>query len=235
MMTSLLKLMLPDRPVPVRILRGPFRGARMVMNPRHSLRKIFGIYECELNPWLEWALSHVNRVVDVGANDGYFTFGCAAAFRRLGKSGEIIGIENQERHILELQRSIEEQGRSDVAYQLVQAYAGREPQPGYMTLDSLHFATGGAGDRTCTLIKIDVEGAELDVVEGGLSWIQPTNRFLIEVHEERFLSRLKVLFAERGHKLVQVTQRPHPILGPESRSGNNWWLVTDPGSSKDQL
>ena len=31
--------------------------------------------------------------VDVGANDGYFTFGSAAAFLRLAKTGEIFGFE----------------------------------------------------------------------------------------------------------------------------------------------
>ena len=79
---SLLKTLLPDKPVATRILRGPFRGARIVMNPRESLRKIFGLYEHELNAWVEDALQRVTRVLDVGANDGYFSFGCAAAFRR---------------------------------------------------------------------------------------------------------------------------------------------------------
>ena len=69
--------------------RGPFRGACIVINPRDSLRKILGVYEHELNPWLEQALRRVTRVLDVGANDGYFTFGCAAAFQRLGKTGEM--------------------------------------------------------------------------------------------------------------------------------------------------
>src|SRR2546422_1910601 len=76
------KSVLPDEPRLVRVWFGPFRGARVVMNPRNSIRKIFGIYEHELNGWLETTLLHVNRVVDVGANDGYFTFGCAAAFMR---------------------------------------------------------------------------------------------------------------------------------------------------------
>src|SRR5690348_8664504 len=87
--------LLPNQPKPIRILRGPFRGAVVLMNPRTSMRKIFGIYEYELNSWLQQVLPCVARVLDVGANDGYFTFGCAAAFRRLGKAGEIIAFEPQ--------------------------------------------------------------------------------------------------------------------------------------------
>ena len=68
-MLSLMKRALPGRPVPMRIWRGPFRGARVVMNPRESLRKALGLYEHELNGWLETALGRVSRVLDVGAND----------------------------------------------------------------------------------------------------------------------------------------------------------------------
>ena len=81
MVAEALKLFLPDRPLPMRIWRGPFRGARIVMNPRRSLRKMLGLYEHELNAWLELALGRAKRVIDIGANDGYFTFGSAAALR----------------------------------------------------------------------------------------------------------------------------------------------------------
>src|SRR5262245_12377695 len=101
--------LLPNLPKPIRIVRGPFRGAIIVMNPRNSIRKILGIYERELNPWLEWVLPRVSRVVDVGANDGYFTFGCAAAFRRLKKTGGIVAFEPQQEHMRTLLGSLEKQ------------------------------------------------------------------------------------------------------------------------------
>jgi len=193
------------------------------MNPRHSLRKIFGLYEHELNGWLEQALRRVNRVIDVGANDGYFTFGCAAAFRRLGREGEIIAIELQDQHMVKLREGFERHQHPGVRFDLVQAYAGSEVKPGFVTLDSLEVA----GARTQTLIKIDVEGAEVDVVEGARSWMAESNLFVIEVHEQRFLEPLNKIFAERGHRLIQVDQRPLPLLGREVREVENWWLVSD--------
>jgi hypothetical protein len=79
------------------------------------------------------------------------------------------------------------------------------------------------------LVKIDVEGAEVEVVEGVRSWLKPSNMFVIEVHQERFLDPLPDLFAERGLRLVQVDQRPLALLGREAREEKNWWLVSDIG------
>jgi hypothetical protein len=219
-----LKNLLPDRPVPMRIWRGPFRGARIVMNPRHSLRKVAGLYEHELNAWLERALPQVARVIDVGANDGYFSFGCAAAFRRVGSDGEIIGIEAQQQHVDQLRASIAAQPRANI--QIVHAYAGAELRDGMVTLDSLSVT-----DRRRTLIKIDVEGAEEDVVAGAQLWLHPSNWFLIEVHHEQLLPRLTATFAAAGHALRQVDQQPLPLLGREQRDAGNWWLVSDPPRS----
>jgi hypothetical protein len=70
----------------MRVWRGPFRGARLIINPRASLRMVFGLYDGRL----ELVLCRVSRVLRLGANKGYFTLGCAAAFRRLGVKGEII-------------------------------------------------------------------------------------------------------------------------------------------------
>ena len=96
MFLSPLKNRLIDgRTRPVRILRGPFRGATICMSLRDNLRKVFGVYEHELNGWIEGALQRVDNVLDVGANDGYFTFGCAAALHRTGKTGHIIAFEPQ--------------------------------------------------------------------------------------------------------------------------------------------
>lgn len=227
MNTEILKLILPNRPVATRVWRGPFRGARIVMNPRDSMRKIFGLYEHELNEWLEQALQRVNRVLDVGANDGYFTFGCAAAFRRRGKAGEIIGFEPQERHVNTLRESIATQGQTDVSFKIVHALVGRDVRNGMTTLDAT-----STMNRTNTLVKIDVEGAELDVIEGAVQWLHPSNLFVIEVHEEPFLDRLRATFAERGLRLLQINQRPLRLLGRETRDEQNWWLVSDLGMSQ---
>ena len=224
-----LKFFLPDHPALTRIWRGPFRGAQLVLNPRNSLRKILGLYEHELNDWLEQALRRVTRLLDVGANDGYFTFGCAAAFRRLGKAAEIIAFEPEARYVALLRESAAAQTKSSVRFEIVQAFVGRESKPGMVMLDTVRSTSDNPNDKTNTLIKIDVDGPEVDVIEGGRSWLHPSNVCVIEVHEERFFDPLRAIFAEHEMRLMLVNQRPIPLLGREQRPENNWWLVSDLG------
>ncbi|HEY6166872.1 MAG TPA: FkbM family methyltransferase [Verrucomicrobiae bacterium] len=229
MSANFLKHFLPDRPVPTRIWRGPFRGARVTMKPRDSLRKILGIYEHELNGWIEAALHRSDRVVDVGANDGYFTFGCAAAFRRLGKPGEIIAFEPQERHVAKLRESVNEQRPGATEITLVASLVGAREGAGMTTLDALRWKTGDPEARSGTLLKIDVEGAEMDVLAGADSWLNPGNCFVIEVHQRAFLEQVQKLFQTKGMKLKQVNQKPLALFGREERGEENWWLVSDLG------
>jgi hypothetical protein len=219
-----LKLFLPDRPVNLRVILGPFRGAVVRMNPRSSLRKVMGLYEHELNSWLNLALPRVSRVLDVGANDGYFTFGCAAAFRRLGVAAEILSFEGQARHVQELKDSAAMQPRGHVRFQIVHAMVGREVGKGVTCLDAC-----SASDRHHTLIKIDVEGAEVDVIQGASQWMDRTNLFVIEVHKREYLDLLQHRFRAFGHPLIQVNQAPLRALGRETRDADNWWLVSDLG------
>ena len=216
-----LKSVLPNRPVAMRIWRGPLRGGRAVMNPRNSLRKVFGLYEHELNAWLESALRLTNRVIDVGANDGYFTFGCAAAFRRLQKRSEIIAFEPDAEHFQTLSESLGSQPGGLVEFTLIPSFVGANETTDSKTLNSLP-----CRDRKTTLIKIDVEGAEEDVLAGASSWLQPNNYFLIEVHKEHFLQSIPRLFKSHGLTLDQINQRPLKLLGREMRDEQNWWLVS---------
>lgn len=223
---AVLKSILPDRPMPVRIWRGPLRGGRAVMNPRNSLRKILGLYEHELNAWLEAALHSTDRVIDVGANDGYFTFGCAAAFQRMQKQSEIIAFEPETEAFRSLSEGLRGQPCDLVKFSLLQSLVGTKDRDEARTLDSIRCKLRADDDRQCTLIKIDVEGAEEEVLAGATSWLNETNLFLIEVHKASFLETIPRLFAAHGLHLDQINQRPLKLIGREVRDEENWWLVS---------
>ena len=230
MVADALKKLLPDRPVAIRIWCGPFRGARIMMNPRHSLRKMFGLYEHELNRWLKEALSRVEMVIDVGANDGYFAFGCAAAFHRLKKRGRILAFEpcesaytqllTTERHLQSNKGSV-----TNININIERRSVGSTESAQSTTLDVLARAESVIQPQRA-LIKIDVEGAEFDVIDGGSRWLNESNLFLIEIHREIDVTAIQARFAREGLQLDSIHQRPLPILGRERRQKENCWLVS---------
>jgi hypothetical protein len=183
---------------------------------------VLGLYEHELNGWLRTALPRVSRLIDVGANDGYFAFGFAAALRRDRRPCEIICFEPQPQHVAELRRGLAVQPPPPPELRIVEALAGASEGLATTTLDALAVA-----DHDRTLIKIDVEGAEQSVVEGAGLWLRPSNAFLIEVHRASLVGTLTRLFAERGLTLRQIDQRALPVVGREQRDLDNRWLVSE--------
>jgi len=226
-MKTILKSLLPDRVMPLPILAGPFRRATVYLHPRHALRKVLGIYEHELNGWLEVVLPRVNTVIDIGANEGYFTFGTAAAFNRLKKRGEVLAYEPEPGAFEKLRLGAEKRRDGQVKISINKCSVGVSVSSEMTTMNEIARQRSDREFLENTLIKMDVEGAEIDVIAGASAWLNPTNYFLIEVHKEAFLTELIKTFANRGLKLKQINQQALPILGYEARSRANWWLVSD--------
>jgi Methyltransferase FkbM domain len=221
-----LKSLMPNREMNLPVLFGPFRGGVFRGRPRGSLRKIFGLYEHELNAWLSAALLTVDDVMDVGANDGYFTFGCAAALLRNGKSGRIVAWEPDPRFQEGLGQRAAHCGNAGFEIILMPIFAGSRADATTGRLDQ--FAPpGSTGLKRRCLIKIDVEGAEMDVLSGAGHWLEPQNVFLVEVHDQSFIVPLTEMFNDHDIRTRLINQQPLYVLGRENRSRDNWWLVSE--------
>lgn len=220
----LAKSLVPDHERYLRVMRGPFRGARFFANPRFSLRKVAGLYEAELNGWIDEAMQRTDLVLDVGGNDGYFAFGAAAAMRRAGHEPRVVTFEPLPGHVRQLEAAKRLQGYTDRQVRVVNTLVGTIDDERFTTLDSLHALYG---DCACPLIKIDVEGAEIDVLEGASKWITPATLLVIEVHKHEYIQQIQTMLAGRTGPLRLVEQKALPILGREMRDVNNWWLVSE--------
>jgi Methyltransferase FkbM domain len=220
---SLAKTLLPEAEVSLPIVRGPFRGGRFYSSPRVSLRKVFGLYEAELNPWVASAIQKADIVLDVGANDGYFTFGCAAAMKRQGKAVRIVSFEPLLKHVRQLEMARSQAGFSPADIEIVPKMVGRQAGPDMVTLDMFAECLSVAG---VPLIKIDVEGAEIGVLDGASRWLSPRTMLLIEVHKAEYLDEIPRRLAGSIGPLDRIDQKALPLLGREQRNVANWWLLS---------
>jgi hypothetical protein len=222
-LVRLAKRALPDRDVLLPVIAGPFRGARFFSNPQVALRKVFGVYEHELTDWLNRVLPQVDVVIDVGANDGYFTFGCAKALQRAERPVRVIAIEPSEHHVAQLTEARHRNGFSEEQVSIVHGFASATDDATHRSLDRL---AKGIGPDQRVFVKVDVEGAEGDVLAGASRLLRKGNFFLIEVHTQTLFRDLPPLFALNGLVMHYIHQKPHAILGRERRDESNWWLVS---------
>ncbi len=195
-------LMLPNREIQVDL-----DGQKMVVpNPRQSILGrmiyLYGSWEATVSQFLQSELQPGMVVLDVGAHAGYYTLLMA---KQVGQNGKVIAFEPNSvvRELL-----IKNIGLNKYDQVTVSPFAlfSREGTTALETLDisnmrlSLHGAATNTqpvvmrafdhcrvelGISQVNLIKIDVEGAELDVLQGMRELLDNCYpALLIEVHFE---------------------------------------------------
>jgi len=199
----------------------------MFLNVAHSKRKIIGAFEHVLNPWLRAVLPRVNVLWDVGANDGYYTYGCAHVLKQTLGKGSVVAFEPGLTNIPELTIPSTWQQYDGIHFNFLPLFVGNTCNETTTTLEKayrdrphLHNQPG--------LIKVDVEGAELEVLAGAGPLLQAPHHWLVEVHGDHLLEPVLEYFRE-GDRTVQVHHlTTHPLLGPESRTIPTCWVTTSP-------
>lgn len=166
---------------------------------------LFGVWEPNLTAFIERRLGAGDTFVDVGANSGWFTLLAAS---RVGRDGHVVSVEASPLIAKRLQENVRRNGFDNV--RVVVSAAGREPGEVEVVLGPAEqtsitkvrrpagSASGNARVPCDTLpslltdeevlgariVKIDVEGAEFDVVAGlgpALDRFAPTCEFVVEV------------------------------------------------------
>jgi FkbM family methyltransferase len=175
-------------------------------NSQHHRAMQQGKFETIEVTWLQKELQSVDLFVDIGANIGYFT--CLA--RSMNK--RVIAVEPMQKNLDYLLKNIESNqglpvevyqaalssqvgvlrlyGASSTGASLVRSWAGASNLISRLvpvtTLDKLLFGRSHQGG---ILIKMDVEGAEYDVLRGALMTINLAKRpvWLIEITLGQFM------------------------------------------------
>jgi FkbM family methyltransferase len=215
--------------VPIPVLVGPGRGHRFdAYGPRSGLKLMLGRYEPTVAAFVRDAVRDAHIFIDVGAHRGFFT---RVALRAMPPDGKVVAFEPDNR-CLDVLRAI------DPVRVMVRGEAlGRERTTmNLLTAEricgQLEEAAPAQSDRAATpvevrdldglilagdvprpdVMKVDVEGAEMDVLAGASHALTGLSAIAVECHSMPLLRDvLGVLLESFGW--VRVTEGGD-FLGP---------------------
>jgi Methyltransferase FkbM domain len=211
---------LEPRPGAVRRLPlGPGRGLSLAANPRASLDQWLGLFESELAPHVRRFCRLGISCVDVGGYDGYYSLVFAKLCRAPVFTYEPDGdaYERCRRNValnLEVGRWIE----------LRAVAVGAAPGPGTVALDEEFFPL------PVGLVKVDVDGAEADVLAGAERILATQHpNVIVETHAPGLEVACAEALVRAGYAPRVVTSRrlfPQDRRWPTPQSQiHNRWLV----------
>lgn len=193
----LVNRLLPSGEIVVPVASGPARGLRVVIEPRHEKFYWTGSYELPVQQALVAALSPGGVLWDIGAHAGFFS---VLAGRLVGPTGRVVAVEPMPENRRRVLESVKLNGLEnvDVLPFAVAAEAGTAVlypvgASSMWTLAEQEAGEPGRAVECVTLmglatrapepdvVKIDVEGAELDVIRGGVELLlRARPRLLVE-------------------------------------------------------
>lgn len=204
------------------ILWGPARGLRMEVDLHDDTQLCLGLYEREIQRWIVRLATAANTVIDVGAARGRYTLYALARTdaRRVISFEPASGVRD------ELLRNLDLNGLArDPRLRVSPERVGRGTDEAGVVLDSFLPEIF----LPC-LVKVDVEGSELDVLEGARRLLATrAASWVVEVHSSDLAIACASVFRRAGLTVRAVHNAWWRALLPEVRlAAVNHWLVAWP-------
>lgn len=215
----------PGRMRPVRIEAGSLKGEVLELDPRINKDMVLGRYEPAVVGEVESRLGPGDVAYDVGAHLGYLTLIMA---RAVSPDGRVVAVEPDPEVAARLRRNV---GRSPWARVVEIVEAAVAARPGRARF--ARSATGGTGSIDArgelvvdcatldglwarfgapNLVKVDVEGREMDVLEGAAGLLASKRVALVlEAHSGEAASRCRNLLQQAGYSCRHLSESPRTV------------------------
>jgi hypothetical protein len=194
----------------------------MTLDPGYQGQYILGLYEREAQRWLGVLSSGVKSAIDIGAASGEYTLyflARTAAEQVLAFDPDAVSREQFVQNIA--LNGFTNHPRLHASAQYVKSVAG----PDAITLDALLPLL-----KLPCVIKIDVDGAELDILEGAREILRTRQvRWLIETHSAELERDCVTRLTENEYQVTIIPNAWWRLIVPEQRPiAHNRWLVAMP-------
>jgi FkbM family methyltransferase len=210
LLRPLVNRMLPNREMAVRVRYGAGQGLRLFIYPRNEKFYWTGLHEIHVQQAMQRELEEGSVFWDVGAHIG---FSSLIASRLVGPSGRVESFEPYPPNQRRLAASMELNGCTNVTVhsEALSSQSGQRSfylhesslmgslveHPSEHTMDIPCITLEEAAQRLAVpnLIKIDAEGAELDVLCGGKHFLAVARpKLIVEFTTSRLLNMARDLF-----------------------------------------
>lgn len=216
-------LVAPSDRLPRSIKAGAFRGIRMQIDLSCQKQLYAGLFEQEVNGWLRRLSSDINTAIDIGAAEGEYTL----YFLAKTQAQKVFAFEPLEAERDTLMANLELNSLADdPRLVLSPKFVSSHDNDGECTLDSLV----GLISPPC-LVKVDVDGAEVDVLQGAREFLRMHQLYwIIETHSPRLENQCMSILTSSGFHTLVVPNAWWRIMAPELRPvEQNRWLVAMKG------
>ena len=207
-----------------RIRYGTGKGIKMHIDPAHKLQRILGMDENELMPiFTAWSLN-ANAFFDIGASDGFY----GLMFRKCNQKGKVFLFEGQKRFIEEQKHNFLLNNFNEEIFHFSRYVASKDDNQ-TISLDTVikdHHL-----ENSSLLIKIDVDGGELEVLKGVKQTLQNYNcKLIVETHATVLEGDCILFLEELGYTTEIINPAWWRVIIPEKRpiEHNRWFLAEKP-------
>ena len=204
---------------PRHVRSGVFKGLRMHIDLSYQAQVCAGLYERELHTWLRRFARGAESAIDVGAAEGSYLL----YFLERTQVSAVYAFEPDPQQRTKLRANLALNARAnDPRLKLSKTAVGASDNPGSATLDTACAVAG----RPC-VIKIDVEGSEVDVLDGARRLLSDGDvRWIVETHSVALERECMDRFQQHRYETVVVEPAWWRVVVPERRPiEHNRWLV----------
>lgn len=207
-----------DSSRPPTIPLGLYKGLRLDINMRNQSQLFVGLWERETHNIIRQALHQAEWYVDIGAGIGELVL----LFSRSQHLRTMIAIEPSRANVQAMLANFALNGLDRDRVEVIEKLAGTNVADDYVSLDTLDVNRKAPG-----FLKIDVDGAELDVLRSGARLLTEGNiELLLETHSLELERDCTRFLTELGYTCRIVNSAWWRHLIPEQRPiAHNRWLV----------
>jgi len=227
--SAIKNLVVPKGRAPRRIMAGAFSGLTMNLDLAIQTQIYAGTFEREVQGWLRHFSAGAGTAIDVGVAEGEYSL----FFLRKTEVRRVLGFEPMEGSRALVAGNLRLNGlEHDARLRLSPQLVGATISPDMTTLDA------AMGDAPLpAVVKVDVDGSEMDVLRGAAGLIsRPAVRWIIETHTPELERDCVAHLEAAGYRTRIVPNAWWRVILPEMRGAahrpenhNRWLVAARPG------